>query len=227
MPGRIVSYDAASQRCSVQPMTTLRHGTDELPIPVLDDVPVCWPRGGGFVMHWPLAVGDVVDVRFSDRMLDDWRGTGQAVAPTDPRSHALADATVHPSGVWPDASPATSPALTTDLMITRDGGGGMCIKADGTVVLGDAAGGVLAQPVTLDPVLRAQLLLLLPALNALSSSLVAMQTAMVGVAALTTAPPAAAILTAASATVVAASSAAVAALSAWPAPTAATKTKAL
>ncbi len=158
VPGKVVSYDAATQRCSVAPMSSIRVGENEVPLPVIEDVPVAWPRAGGCTIVLPIAVGDVVEVRFYDRALDDWRGTGEQVAPSDPRAHALTDAVVFPAGVWPDALPSPTAALAgDDIVIARDGGGCIAIKPDGSVVLGDVVAGVVAQPVASAPLVDAQL----------------------------------------------------------------------
>jgi hypothetical protein len=105
-----VSFDAAKQSCSVQPISSVRLADTEISLPVLDDVPFCFPRAGGFTLVLPVAAGDVVTLLFTDRMLDGWRGSGRAIAPTDPRSHALADAFAVPLGMWPDAELSQAPS---------------------------------------------------------------------------------------------------------------------
>lgn len=224
VPGTIVSYDAARQTCSVSPQAFLLFGAEEIRLPNLDDVPVCWLRGGGFIVAMPLTAGDVVDVRFSDRALDDWRGAGQSVKPTDPRTHALADAYVVPMGIQPDANASLSAALAgDDLAIVRDGGAGLTVKANGDVVLGDVVAGVAAQAVTSDPLIRAQLAILLAAVQAISTSLAATNALAVSGLPSPATPAALAIATPA----LAAAQLAVSALSTWPAPTATTKTRAV
>lgn len=90
--GRIVSYDAGSQRASVQPSVPrlLSNGESE-GMPVLEDVPVLWPRAGGASITFPVRAGDGCLIIFLDRSIDEWK-TGKSEAPTDPRQHALSDA---------------------------------------------------------------------------------------------------------------------------------------
>jgi hypothetical protein len=220
VPGEIVSYVAATQRCRVQPLAFVRVGDEEQPMPVLDDVPVCWPRAGGCAVILPIAAGDKVTVSFSDRELDGYRGTGLATEPTGPRAHHLSDAFVLPMGIWPDAQPLLAGALAgTDVVVVRDGSTCIAIKADGSVVVGDVVGGVLSQAVTLDPMLRLQLLQLPPVLAAMAAA-----TTAAAAAAADPTPVAAAAATAAAA----AAQVLVATLAAWPAPTtAALKTRAV
>lgn len=162
---RVVTYDRLTQRCSIDPQSFARVGQEEIALPRLEDVPVCWPRGGGFTITWPLAPGDIVTVQFSDRSLAAHRAaiSGAAAAPSDPRAHHLSDAVVLPSGAWPDASPSPSTS-PTDLVIARDGFGCIAIKPDGTVVLADVVGGATAQFLSTAPLVDAQLAALKTAL---------------------------------------------------------------
>lgn len=152
MPGVIVAYDAATQRCTVDPKSHVRVGADELAVPRLTDVPVCWPRAGGCTVALPLAVNDPVMIFVADRPLEGWRLNGQAVAPTDPRAHSLTDAFVVPMGIWPDAQPSPI-ASATDVVVGFDVGGTVRIAPDGTITIG----GVGAQPVALASLVQANL----------------------------------------------------------------------
>jgi len=136
-PGTIVSYDAARQTCSVRPVSHVRVDTDEIAMPVIDDVPVMWPRGSGWVVSGPLAAGDAVWLAFADRELDGWRGAGAAVSPSSPRAHHPSDAVALPMGVWPDASP-DSRVSTTDVVVAGPGGSQISIKPNGSVVITSA-----------------------------------------------------------------------------------------
>jgi len=89
IPGRVESV--SGDRCSVKPLInrTLRDGrTEELP--VVANVPIWFPRGGGASITWPVAAGDGCLLVFSERSLDAWKAGGQN--PADPRKHDLTDA---------------------------------------------------------------------------------------------------------------------------------------
>jgi hypothetical protein len=125
MPGRVEAFDPELQRCDVQPLlqrvVTLPDGTTEVTSrPLIQGVPVVYPRGGGWRITWPLARGDLVLLVFAERALDAWLA-GDGGAPVQPgasRKHDLTDAI---------AIPAIAPAEnvipqigTTDLVIGRE-----------------------------------------------------------------------------------------------------------
>ncbi len=93
LPAKVVSYDAAAQRVSVKPLIQDRYvdlatgaETSE-DLPVIVDVPVLFPQGGGYRITFPLAVGDVGWLQFADRSLDVWLNRGGVVDPGDSRTH--------------------------------------------------------------------------------------------------------------------------------------------
>jgi len=106
LPGRVTKFDATTQKASVEPTIGRRFGrygdrVDEI-LPVLTNVPVVWPRGGGFVLQFPLTVGDFVLLVFSERSYDEWLTKGGSrVVPQAERRHHLTDA-VAIAGVYPD-----------------------------------------------------------------------------------------------------------------------------
>jgi hypothetical protein len=59
LPGKVVSYDPATKLATVEPM--VHNGNPIKPIP---DVPVKWPRFGGYRLIGPLNVGDEVTLHF-------------------------------------------------------------------------------------------------------------------------------------------------------------------
>lgn len=139
LPGRIVSYDAASQLADVKPQIHRRFPdghTEELPI--LVDVPILWPRSGGASITLPVLAGDPVLLLFSDRSIEDWLSKGEEGPPEDPRKHHLTDA-LGIMGVMPVSE--TGDGNGTDLLV-KYGDSTITIRADGNVEL-DAAGNEL------------------------------------------------------------------------------------
>jgi hypothetical protein len=107
MPGRIEKYDSVRQCAEVKPMLKLgvvcsdgSQAVDKLP--VLVDVPVVFPRGGGYFLTFPLAKGDLVLLIFIDRSIDGYAlSTGQTEQePVDLRTHDISDAVAIP-GFYP------------------------------------------------------------------------------------------------------------------------------
>lgn len=93
LPGTILSYDAGKQLATVQPMLKLRQpdGREE-EIPILNAVPVIWPRSGGASMTFPVRRGDGCLLVFNQRSIDEYKSSGEVSTPLDPRAHDLSDA---------------------------------------------------------------------------------------------------------------------------------------
>ncbi|MDD0875597.1 Gp138 family membrane-puncturing spike protein, partial [Xylella fastidiosa] len=73
LPGQIVRFNPVTQTATVQPLIQQKMNDASLqPLPVLQDVPVSFPRGGGFVMTFPVAPGDECELIFQDRCIDAW-----------------------------------------------------------------------------------------------------------------------------------------------------------
>ncbi|MDK9607118.1 Gp138 family membrane-puncturing spike protein [Lelliottia wanjuensis] len=91
-PAIVKSFDGR-QTVTVQVVTSGQDSDgSEMPIPLLVDVPVQFPRGGGFALTFPIKAGDEGLVVFSDRCIDGWFSSGSAGIPPDHRQHDLSDA---------------------------------------------------------------------------------------------------------------------------------------
>lgn len=109
IPGKIKSYDAATQTAEVVVQIRAQTPKEDGSLaseeaPVIPNVPVQWPRGGGYALHFPLAAGDFVLLVFSEAAMGHWRETGQLADPGDLRRHSLAYPFAIP-GVAPNAGP--------------------------------------------------------------------------------------------------------------------------
>ncbi|QHM71269.1 Gp138 family membrane-puncturing spike protein [Mixta intestinalis] len=97
MPGIIQSFDPDAVTCVVQPAIKGAVGDaagniTSIPLPLLVDVPVVFPRGGGVTLTFPVNPGDECLVIFGDRCIDFWWQNGGVQEPVDPRQHDLSDA---------------------------------------------------------------------------------------------------------------------------------------
>lgn len=103
VPGQIETYDHKTQRASVLPLMkdTLADGR-ALAYPVIDAVPVIWPRGTTCSLTMPLERGDGVLLLFADRALERWLSgdMGKQIEAGDPRAHDLSDCIAIP-GLYP------------------------------------------------------------------------------------------------------------------------------
>lgn len=103
LPGIIESFDAATQTVTIQPAvkrvfkTTDGASTTLIPtaLPKLINVPIQYPRGGGFSLTFPIHAGDEGLIIFCERAIDTWHDTGKVSVPNARRFHSLSDATVH------------------------------------------------------------------------------------------------------------------------------------
>jgi len=133
LPGAIISYDYTTQKASIQPLLNKvwADGTTT-PMPVLDNVPVIFPRAGGASLTFPGAEGDTCLLLFIERSIDQWLEVGGQVSPQDPRKMSLSDA-VAIMGLYPfsEASPATN---NDDLLLTYNGSS-FRIKKSGDIVI--------------------------------------------------------------------------------------------
>ena len=100
MPGIIDSFNANTQTARVQPAIRRIFRTDEgdrvfltpKNLPLLIDVPVIYPRGGGFSLTFPVKPGDECLLCFCERSIDSWFNSGSVSTPTERRFHSLSDA---------------------------------------------------------------------------------------------------------------------------------------
>ena len=96
MPAKIVSYDFATRRASVQPAVDRKYNDDEILVfPIIHSVPVLQPSSGGASVNFPVKVGDSVLLTFSERSLEQWLQDGKQSAPDDARQNNLTDAIAH------------------------------------------------------------------------------------------------------------------------------------
>lgn len=97
LPGIVQSFNAAAVTVSVQPavkgqMRGQDGKTTQINLPLLVDVPVVFPRGGGFTLTFPVAAGDECLLVFSSRCIDGWWQEGGSQPALDQRMHDLSDA---------------------------------------------------------------------------------------------------------------------------------------
>lgn len=135
LPGKVVRYDAATQKADVQPLIKERY-TDESgamqarELPVIPAVPVQFPGAGGYRITFPVATDDVGLVVFSEASLDKWLVSGGTVDPADDRRHDLTDAVFLPG--LRDFGHALASAPTDRATFGKDDG--LQIHVDGSKI---------------------------------------------------------------------------------------------
>lgn len=130
MPGIIESFDPEAVTCVVRPAimgavqdAVGNHTSKELPL--LLDVPVIFPRGGGCTITFPIKPGDECLVVFSDRCIDFWWQSGGVQEAVDPRQHDLSDAFVF---VGPQSQAEKISNISTDAVQIRTDDGASFIE---------------------------------------------------------------------------------------------------
>lgn len=133
LPAKVLSYDPASQTVTVQfcvraPITVDDGSLDFEEYPTLSNVPVLFPRGGGYFITVPLTTGDFVWVMFAELPTGQWRVTGQVPSDSvETKRHGLGSAWAMP-GAFPVADPLAGPS-SSELRLGRESGVQMQIDA--------------------------------------------------------------------------------------------------
>ena len=128
MPGIVESFNAEKMTASVQPAVQRLFKKDDGEtvttrpenLPLLINVPVVFPRGGGYSMTFPVAKGDECLVVFCERSYDIWHQNSGIQGPGALRFHSLSDAVCH---VGLSSAPKAVPDFLTDgVRIGKDDG---------------------------------------------------------------------------------------------------------
>lgn len=114
IPGIIQSVNWNQMTCEVQPaikavIQDQNGNLTQEKLPLLINVPICFPSTAGFLITLPLAVNDEVLVIFSSRCHDAWWQSGGIQQAMEARMHDLSDGFVIPG---PKSLPNTVSALS-------------------------------------------------------------------------------------------------------------------
>ena len=98
LPAKILDYDHETQKARVQPLIKKAYLDGKVEsLPVVDHVPVIWPRttgvdGATVSFTFPVRQDDLCLLLFAERALENWLTAGGEQEPGDPRKHDLTDA---------------------------------------------------------------------------------------------------------------------------------------
>jgi phage baseplate assembly protein gpV len=125
LPGIIQSYDTATMTAVVQVSIQLNQIAPDRSIkPVtiqpLPDVPVVFPRGGGYELTFPIASGDECLLVFSSRCIDNWWDKGGVQPQRELRMHDISDGFAI-VGPWSQKTKISKLSTTTTQLRTDDG----------------------------------------------------------------------------------------------------------
>lgn len=96
MPAIVQSVDLGAMTCelqlAIQGVTTNADGSEsQVNLPLLVDVPICFPNAGGFILTFPIEEGDEVLAVIASRCIDAWWQNGGVGVPMEARMHDLSD----------------------------------------------------------------------------------------------------------------------------------------
>jgi hypothetical protein len=122
--------------------------TQTVSLPVLTDVPVVFPRGGGCTLTFPVAAGDECLIVFASRSIDAWSQSGGVQKPVDARRHDLSDAFVI---LGPQSQAHKISGISTSKTQLRSNDGSTFVELDpaGQIVNVTAPGGMTITTPTL------------------------------------------------------------------------------
>lgn len=124
-PGIVQSVNTVALTCVVQPAIqgivrqkdgTLRYTN----MPLLPDVPLIIPHGGGYALTFPVQPGDECMVFIANRCIDSWWQSGGIQKPIDFRMHDLSDGFAL-IGPYSQPNVISGYATTTAQFRTNDG----------------------------------------------------------------------------------------------------------
>lgn len=145
LPGIVQSFDPDAVTAVVQPaIRSVETDNDGNRItknyPLLVDVPVVFPRGGGCTLTFPVKEGDECLVIFADRCIDFWWQSGGVQEPVDDRQHDLSDAFCI---VGPQSQAQKISDISTSAVELRsdDGGTKLSLNPSSGAITGAAPGG--------------------------------------------------------------------------------------
>jgi hypothetical protein len=127
MPGKVTKYDPVLQKADVKPLVQDLIATEDgeeivEPLPIVTDVPIMFPRAGGFFMTMPVRVGDFCTLVFCSRSIDKYlEGSGGDVNPADFRTHDLSDAVAF-LGMAPFTKAIKADGVDEHMVLGKEGG---------------------------------------------------------------------------------------------------------
>lgn len=132
IPGIVESFDAEKQTVSVQPAITenIQAGEEAAkatPLPVLTDIPICFPRAGGYSLTLPIKKGDECLLVFADMCIDGWWQSGGVQDQMETRRHDLSDAFAI---IGTTSQPRKVTGYSTENMQVRTDDGKVVIELD-------------------------------------------------------------------------------------------------
>ena len=130
MPAIVQSFDPATRTITAQP--TIRYQVTNydntkrwVTLPIIVDIPVVFPSGGGYTLTFPIAKGDECLLVFASRCIDAWWYKGGVQNQDDIRFHDYSDGFAL---VGVNSKPNVIPAISTSAVQLRSNSGGTYVE---------------------------------------------------------------------------------------------------
>lgn len=141
IPGIIKSFDSETQTVTVQPalMEKIKDVDGKIidvQLPELLDVPIVFPRSGGFSLTMPINVGDECLVIFSDMCIDAWWASGGIQVQEELRRHDLSDA-IAIVGIWSQVNKVSNYSQTKAVLQHESSGNKIEVSSDSVNLSGN------------------------------------------------------------------------------------------
>lgn len=119
--GRVETYDAARQTADLTPMVRRPLPTEDEDVtyeelPIIPNVPVLFPRGGGFSITWPIVPGNFLQLIVESLSISQWRRSGEISDSGDIRQNHLGSC-VAIAGLGPNSDPIDSSQAGANALI--------------------------------------------------------------------------------------------------------------
>jgi hypothetical protein len=134
-PGIIQSFNATKQtaevKIAIREHLNINGNLSWVEIPLLVDVPVYFPRAGGYCLTVPVSAGDECLVIFSDFCIDAWWQSGGIQNQIDKRRHDLSDGFAI---IGPTSQPRKVSGYSTNSVQLRNEAKTAIVEINGTTI---------------------------------------------------------------------------------------------
>ena len=123
LPAKVIEYDPETNQVSVLPQIKVKlvGNPNAMDLPIINNVPVVFPRAGAAHLRFPIQLQDFGQLLFNQRSIDIWQAAGTEVDPQDSRKFDLNDAVFIP-GLFPLTKPMARGGAVESLEIKNKTG---------------------------------------------------------------------------------------------------------
>jgi len=126
LPGIVQEYDQSTKRARVLPAIKRLNTDNSLnSLPIVVDVPIIFPSGGGFTVTMPVSKDDAVLILFSQRGISNFKNSFKESSPTRESLLSLQDAIAIPGFGSLNITPSSSTGATIQ---TEDGNNALIVE---------------------------------------------------------------------------------------------------